>query len=74
MVRTARSGKAGQLDAAPPRATPKTVSHSDTVYHISIHKSVTEVEDEPGVPSCTPSVSPELSVIVAVVVAGPVPL
>ena len=41
MVRTARSGEAGQLDAAPPRATPKTVSHNDTLYHISIHRSVT---------------------------------
>ena len=44
LVRTARSGEAGQLDAAPPRATPKTVSHNDTYvdtsYHISIHMSV----------------------------------
>ena len=30
-----------QLDAAPPRATPKTVSHNDTLYHISTHRSVT---------------------------------
>ena len=42
-VRSGGAGRqaAGLPDAAPPRATPKTVSHNDTLYHISIHRSVT---------------------------------
>ena len=39
--------RAGQLDAAPPEKTPKTVSHSETLFHISKHGSVTEGGTQP---------------------------
>ena len=34
--------RAGQLDAAPPEKTPKAVSHSETLFHISKHGSVSD--------------------------------
>ena len=48
VVRTAWSLEAGQLDAVPPRATPKSVKHCLTPLNIVIHMSVTAVGGEEG--------------------------
>ena len=51
VVRTAWSLEAGQLDAVPPRATPKSVKHCLTPLNIVIHMSVTVLPQYPP-PHC----------------------
>ena len=48
VVRTAWSLEAGQLDAVPPRATPKSVKHCLTPLNIVILMSVTDWQNAAG--------------------------